>query len=93
MFDLESFCQSLHGLTRSEIRTRCEERAGYFTSLERSSRHGRGGKDPEESKPDYRVYVESIGRLEHYVLGGGIPTKLSNYEIRLFQEVEQHMKD
>lgn len=93
MFDLESFCHSLHGLTRGEIRARCEERAGYFESLERSSRHKLKGQGAAEPEDDYRGYIEGIGRLEHYVLGGVRSKNLSAYEAGLFQEVEEHMKD
>ena len=92
MFDLESFCQSLHGLTRSEIRARCEERASYFESLERSSRHGRKAQSPIEPEYNYRGYIESIGKLERYVLGGVSSINLSAYETALFEEVEEHMK-
>lgn len=93
MFDLERFCQSLHGLTRSEVRARCEERIGYFESLERSSRHGRGGQGPAEPEYDYRGYIEDIRKLEHYIFGGGSGTRLSPYETSLFQEVGEHIKD
>jgi hypothetical protein len=93
MFDLESFCQSLHGLTRGEIRARCEERASYFESLERSSKHQRRGQGQAEPEYDYRGYVESIGRLEHYVFGGSSTANLSAYEAGLFQEVVEHMRD
>ena len=93
MFDLERFCQSLHGLTKSEVRARCEERVGYFESLERSSRRGRGGIRPTEPEYDYRAYIEDIRRLEHYLFGGGSRAGLSAYEAGLFREVEGHVKD
>lgn len=93
MFDLESFCQSLHGLTRSEVRARCEERASYFESLERSTRHGTRGHDPTKTEYDYRSYVEDIRRLEHYIFGGESQAGLSVYETGLFQEVDGHIKD
>lgn len=47
------------------------------------------------AEPEYgfRSYIESIGRLERYVLGGGRSINMSAYEAGLFQEVEEHMKD
>ncbi|HEY0078627.1 MAG TPA: hypothetical protein VGB73_08275 [Pyrinomonadaceae bacterium] len=93
MFELESFCHSLHGLTRSEVRARCEERASYFESLERSSRHGMRGQDPANVEYDYRGYVEDIRKLEHYIFGGESRAGLSVYEAGLFEEVEGHIRD
>lgn len=93
MFDLERFCHSLHGLTKSEVRARCEERISYFESLERSSRHRRGGRDAADPEYDYRAYIEDIRRVMHYVFGGGSSTQLSAYEAALFQELEGQIKD
>jgi hypothetical protein len=93
MFELERFCQSLHGLTRSEVRARCEERISYFESLERSARHRRGGQDAAEPEYNYRAYIEDIRKLMHYVFGDGSRAGLSVYETGLFQEVEGHIKD
>lgn len=88
MFSLESFCTSLHGLTEGEIRGRCEERATYFKGLDRAARYN-GRRDTEI---DYRGYYESIERLEHYLFGSGKSTMLSEYEVKVFDEVIERMK-
>lgn len=88
MFNLESFCHSLHGLTEGEIRSRCEERATYFKGLDRAARYnGRRGT----REYDYRGYFESIERLEHYIFGDGSQKHLSKDEVKLFDEVIEHM--